>query len=57
MDIPSTAIHLLHIVVDLGVCILLHITMLYTQAFLDRYREEHEALPSRIAAWIGESPP
>ncbi|NIV33226.1 MAG: transposase [Anaerolineae bacterium] len=31
--------------------------MLYTQAFLDRYREEHGALPSRIAAWIGESPP
>jgi hypothetical protein len=31
--------------------------MLYTQTFLDRYREEHGALPSRIAAWIGESPP
>ena len=31
--------------------------MLHTQAFLDRYREEHGALPSRIAAWIGESPP
>jgi hypothetical protein len=31
--------------------------MLHTQAFLDRYREEHGALPPRIAAWIGESPP
>jgi hypothetical protein len=31
--------------------------MLYTQAFLDRYREEHGALPPRIAAWIGEPPP
>ncbi|MEJ2150678.1 MAG: transposase [Chloroflexota bacterium] len=31
--------------------------MLYTQAFLDHYREEHGALPPRIAAWIGESPP
>jgi hypothetical protein len=31
--------------------------MLYTQAFLDRHREEHGALPPRIAAWIGELPP
>lgn len=31
--------------------------MLYTQTFLGRYREEYGALPSRIAAWIGESPP
>jgi hypothetical protein len=31
--------------------------MLYTQAFLDRYREEHGGLPPRIAAWIGEPPP
>ena len=31
--------------------------MLYTQAFLDRYREEHGALPPRIAAWMGEPPP
>ena len=31
--------------------------MLYTQAFLDHYREEHGTLPPRIAAWIGESPP
>jgi hypothetical protein len=31
--------------------------MLMTQAFLDRYREEHGALPPRIAAWIGEPPP
>jgi hypothetical protein len=31
--------------------------MLYTRAFLDRYREEHGALPPRIAAWIGEPPP
>lgn len=31
--------------------------MLYTQAFLDRYREEHGALPPRIAAWVGEPPP
>jgi hypothetical protein len=31
--------------------------MLYTQAFLDRYREDHGALPPRIAAWIGEKPP
>lgn len=31
--------------------------MLYTQAFLDHYREEHGALPPRIAAWIGEPPP
>jgi hypothetical protein len=31
--------------------------MLSTQAFLDRYREQHGALPPRIAAWIGEPPP
>jgi hypothetical protein len=31
--------------------------MLATQAFLDRYREEHGALPPRIAAWLGETPP
>jgi hypothetical protein len=31
--------------------------MLHTQAFLDRYREQHGALPPRIAAWIGEPPP
>jgi hypothetical protein len=31
--------------------------MLHTQVFLDRYREEHGALPPRIAAWIGEPPP
>jgi hypothetical protein len=31
--------------------------MLATQAFLDGYREEHGALPPRIAAWIGELPP
>jgi hypothetical protein len=31
--------------------------MLMTQAILDRYREEHGALPSRIATWIGEAPP
>jgi hypothetical protein len=31
--------------------------MLHTQAFLDRYRQEHGALPSRIAAWIGDPPP
>jgi hypothetical protein len=31
--------------------------MLYTRAFLDRYREEHGALPPRIAAWIDEPPP
>jgi hypothetical protein len=31
--------------------------MLHTRAFLDRYREEHGALPPRIAAWIGEPPP
>jgi hypothetical protein len=31
--------------------------MLATQAILDRYREEHGALPSRIAAWVGEPPP
>jgi hypothetical protein len=33
------------------------IDMLATQAFLDRYRQEHGALPPRIAAWIGEAPP
>jgi IS4 transposase len=31
--------------------------MLQTRAFLDRYREEHGALPPRIAGWIGEPPP
>jgi hypothetical protein len=31
--------------------------MLITQAFLERYREEHGALPPRIAAWLGELPP
>jgi hypothetical protein len=31
--------------------------MLHTQAFLDRYRHEHGALPPRIAAWLGEPPP
>ena len=31
--------------------------MLHTQAFLDRYRKEHGALPPRIAAWTGEPPP
>jgi len=31
--------------------------MLHTQAFIDHYREEHGALPPRIAAWIGEPPP
>lgn len=31
--------------------------MLATQAFLDRYRDEHGAFPTRIAAWIGEPPP
>jgi len=31
--------------------------MLTTQALLNRYREEHGALPPRIAAWIGEPPP
>jgi hypothetical protein len=31
--------------------------MLATQAFLDRYRQEHGALPPRIAAWLGEPPP
>jgi len=31
--------------------------MLMTQAFLDRYREQHGALPPRIAAWIGVLPP
>jgi hypothetical protein len=33
------------------------VDMLMTQAVLDRYREEHGALPSRIAEWIGEPPP
>ena len=33
------------------------IDMFSTQAFLDRYREQHGALPPRIAAWIGEPPP
>jgi len=31
--------------------------MLMTQAFLDHYREQHGALPPRIAVWIGELPP
>jgi hypothetical protein len=31
--------------------------MLTTQAVLDGYREQHGALPPRIAAWIGEPPP
>jgi hypothetical protein len=31
--------------------------MLMTQAFLDSYRQEHGALPPRIAAWIGEASP
>jgi hypothetical protein len=31
--------------------------MQMTQAFLDHYREEHGALPPRIAAWLGETPP
>ena len=31
--------------------------MLYTRAFLDRYREKHGALPPRIAAWVGDPPP
>jgi len=31
--------------------------MLTTQAFLKHYREEHGALPPRIADWIGELPP
>jgi hypothetical protein len=31
--------------------------MLTTQAFLEHYREEHGALPPRIADWIGELPP
>jgi hypothetical protein len=31
--------------------------MLYTQAFLDRCREQHGALRPRIAAWLGEPPP
>jgi hypothetical protein len=31
--------------------------MLVTRAFLNHYREEHGALPPRIAEWIGESPP
>ena len=30
---------------------------LATQAFLDRYRKEHGALPPRIAAWIAEPSP
>jgi hypothetical protein len=30
--------------------------MLMTQAFLERYRQKHGALPPRIAEWIGESP-
>ena len=33
------------------------VDMLMTQAVLDRYREEHGALPPRIAEWIGEPPP
>jgi hypothetical protein len=31
--------------------------MLATQAFVDRYRDEHGALPPKIAAWLGELPP
>ena len=31
--------------------------MLYTQAFLDRYRETHGGLPPRIAEWVGDPPP
>ena len=31
--------------------------MLITQAFLEQYREEHGALPPRIAEWIREPPP
>jgi hypothetical protein len=31
--------------------------MLATEAVLERYREEHGALPPRIAKWIGEPPP
>ena len=31
--------------------------MLSTQAFLDCYREQHGALPPRIAAWVREPPP
>lgn len=31
--------------------------MLMTQAILDRHREEHGALPPRIAAWVGDVPP
>jgi hypothetical protein len=31
--------------------------MLATQVFLDHYREEHGALPPRIAEWLGEPPP
>jgi hypothetical protein len=30
--------------------------ILHTQTCLDRYREEHGALPPHIAAWIGEPP-
>lgn len=33
------------------------IDMLTTEAFLDCYRDEHGALPPRIAAWVGEPPP
>jgi hypothetical protein len=33
------------------------IDMMATQAFVDRYREEHGALPPKIAAWLGEIPP
>jgi hypothetical protein len=31
--------------------------MLITQTFLEQYRQEHGALPPRIAEWIGEPPP
>ncbi|HQJ52891.1 MAG TPA: transposase [Anaerolineae bacterium] len=31
--------------------------MLATQAFLEDYRKEHGALPPKIAAWLGETPP
>jgi hypothetical protein len=31
--------------------------MLYTQAFLDRYCEQHGVLPPRIAAWVREPSP
>ena len=30
--------------------------MLHTQAFLDRYREAHGALPPRVAAWLDQPP-